>query len=591
MWGRKTDVRYAILIGWSGLVAIIGTACGGGFYRIDNNIPKSNGSPPTGTGYITATIDLQNKTAFTSNAAYLKHRDSKLTHLYIYAEFPAGVSGPQKVPLYLVDFEKGVVDETRGAELISHYPYDEDARGKPLFRLQTRALKKNGADVALNVWSVTKGFAQNMAGMAFGPSTAPIFSALDQAANVLGSLAAKEQQYTAQIEIPSTKDAREQILLYPVIATDENNVAIPEVKEEAEKLRQSTTLAICAKPDDNAICVDGKPYTVLPYIIIKFTTQDYVSDVQLLNVGASCTGVDEPKVAAARARIAEAGVVSKAQHDIEESLDDRATALLSLRHAVAAGQPTKAIDAYDEYRSLPSVPNPNGALYKDHYSNQFSVIVSCVEAEAKKIVGFDSVNGLVGFMQKELDVTKLSEPSLESSLVEVASFVQVDDKLMPAVSAAKVYQRAAARILTINNLLYQKFYSASIRSFRAATVPTTELDAAALDLEHRYAATSCDKCRSESSAATVAYRSLKPASNATMRANLLAEASSVTSALKVVAAREKRVNGTDTTAVTSAVRDVDAAATESLQKDKVPLKKLIDKVKDARDVLDRHDLH
>jgi hypothetical protein len=128
------------------LAALSLVARGGGFYKVDD--AKQHAVTTDGTlqelGYVTATISLQNNKLFTT-PLYKDGRDGDLAHFYAYAQFPNIPSGSsQAIPLYLIDLQTGSIIDTRGGELISHYPINPDSRGDALFTIQTKALKKTG---------------------------------------------------------------------------------------------------------------------------------------------------------------------------------------------------------------------------------------------------------------------------------------------------------------------------------------------------------------------------------------------------------------------------------------------------------------
>ena len=551
------------------LTAVVGAtallACGGGgFYKVADGIHRTasaGGAAPLDVGYISASIDLQNRTVFTT-PLYTAKRDGDLTHLYVYASFANGLNGPKQIPLYLIDFEKGTADDTRGDELISHYPFDPDIRGKPLFDIQTRALKKNVADTALQVWNVTKGFAQNMAGLAFGPSTAPVFGALDQASDVLKSLAATEQQYTAHIALPGSVPGANYADVYLILATDDRNNTLPGVDVIASKFIHGS-VTLCQDNGDASTyyaCLDGNKFADLPYIIVTFTLQNFVSDPLLLpSLAGGCQVVTDGSIATSLARIAQAGAVSSAQHDLESALDSRASALVTIEKAEAADQTVVAINAFDDYSSQPplSPATVGGSLYTGHYAKQFTALADCVDGVARKIKNYDAASALIHFMAINIDLSTPSEAALENALVQVTSFIPTDTSNV--LTSTNVYQRAAARIVTVNQVIYQRFYLPKIRTLKSATTSSVNNDSLAAALEQEYAGTNCDKCRTDASAAVAAYRALKPAAPAAERANAIADASLVTSLLRVERAKAEREK-LETQSLDNAIQKVTTAS-------------------------------
>ena len=511
-----------------GILMVASVACGGGFYKIDDSVRRdvSTGGVPQDPGYITATIDLQNRKILTS-AVYNDSRDQDLSHLYVFASFSGDVSGPRQIPLYLIDFDKGTIDDTRGDELISHFPIQLDARGKPLLKIQTRALKNNVADTALKVWNITKDVSQRLATLAFGKQASAVFGAVDDAAGVLQNLAATEKAYTAQIALPGSLESAEFADIYLILATDKHNEVLPVVKASADEF-QKQAFTLCDQNGSTFACIDHKPYDKLPYIIVTFRVQNFVADPMLIpRLGPNCTEVDNAMIATSRARIAETRAVSDAQRVLEEAIGDRLDALLAIRKKLAANDTVGAFNAYDNYALLGDETDPSD-LFKVHYKPNFDTVARCVQLEVSKLAGADDLRLIEEFLGLPLGI-KTGEAELESDLVQVTALVRTDDDR----AKTTPYARATARIVTIGNLLYQGFYLEPIRQLRAAKQRSNAIDAIADDVEHRYTNSNCDKCRSDGATAVAAYRALKPTDADVVRTAALVEAADTLASLKV----------------------------------------------------------
>jgi len=401
-------------------------ACGGGFYKVDDSIRRSvttSGSPED-PGYITANIDLQNKRVLTSGL-YNDSRDHNLNHLYIYALFSDDVSGPKQIPLYLIDFDKGTIDDTRGDELISHFPIRLDARGKPLLKIQTRALAKNVADTALKVWTITKDVSQRLAPLALGPQANTVFAAVDGAAGVLQNLAATEKAYTAQVALPSALDSAEFADIYLILATDKHNKVLPDVEAAVAEF-QKQTITLCDQNGSTFACIDGKPYDKLPYIIVTFRVQNYVSDRQLVpKLSTSCSEADNAMIATSRLRVFEARAVSDTQRVLEEALDDRLDALITIRKKITVKDRVAAFNAYDSYALLGQATDTSD-LFKNHYKPNFDLVDGCIQREMKKLTGIDDLRLIEDFLGLAIG-TNTRENELEQALVYVSALIKVDD--------------------------------------------------------------------------------------------------------------------------------------------------------------------
>ncbi len=554
-------IRFAQRLRWA-LPPLLVTACGGGFYEVSDKLHKTteNASDVTsGFEYATATIDLQNRDLF-FQPIFTSKRDGSLAHLYVYASFTAVATGPKQIPLYLIDFDKHSVDETRGDELLSHYPINKDVRGIPLFTIETRALTKNTADQALGVWGVTKSFAQNMASLAVGPQTAPVFSALDQAATTLQSFSAPEWRYTAHIAIPRNYTKTEFADIYFILANDINGNILPDLQSELAKVMAST-VTVVSNAGGTLVFSDAKQYTGLPYIIVDFTIQDYLSDPDLLSVGPHCAGVNASAVATSRAKLAQPGQLSTTQRELEQALTDEADAYLALKNAKA---PVELVNAYEAWRQIESLSLPDSLTttqaYIKKYESAHDLLVSCASTSVASFAGIDTVDLLFKFLAADIEFDNAPEAELEGDALQVASYLPTaDDKSTAFLLTTHLYQRATARLFQINTSTYSRFYSNDIRILNAAKQADATDDQLADDLQHRYARTSCDKCRSDAVATVTKYLGLKGQQPAVVRANAVAVASSVAADLGVTEVRLKRANDNTSTEVTNAVLAIRAA--------------------------------
>ena len=402
-------VRGAILGGW----CVVTMGCGGGFYRVDDAVQKAPVQKGTlgDFGYVTATINLQNSDLFASST-YIDSRDGNLAHLYVYAQFPNSPAGTsQAIPLYLIDLDKGSIVDTRGAELISHYPINADSRGSTAFTIETRALKRTVGDTALKVWQLSGGLAQKVAGMS-GPQATALFDVVNQGAGILGNLASTDQSHEAHVVIPKNYDKPEYADIYLILPTDKHGEALEAVKNEATSFVSAADITLC-RDDSNLMyaCKGGSHYKGLPYIIVDFQLQNHVSDSALLEHIDSACNIKPDQLKAAQERVEVPGVLSDPQLDLERVVNDRAGRLLQLRSALSDGKQSAAMDIYDDYVSLPPLPETVKAssLYTTIYAARIKALNDCTTVAEKAIPGYEAADGLLKYISTEVDFDNAAE--------------------------------------------------------------------------------------------------------------------------------------------------------------------------------------
>lgn len=528
---RRSLMKFVLPLG-----AVAVTAACAGFYRIPD-VPQAEtaaGDRVSDLRYLTATVDLHNKTVLTSKE-YREERDSDLEYLYIYAEFDHPAFGKSVIPLFLLNLKNGSLEETKGAELISKFPLRPDRRGKPFVVFRTAALEKSGADIALQVFQDSKTLIDG-ALKSVGPAGPYAVKAVDVAANLVQAVASKEYRYQVSTAVPATYSNATFAQGYLVVPTDSDGNILHAADQEIRSL--DGKLSVCRSGGGSGfVCHDdGTPYRRYPYILIDFRLTDYIDDPLLLPqvFAPNCSNVSQAILDQASATLLLPDRLSPEQVAQERALVDHAQAYLAMTTEVHGKKYPEAVNAYEAYSFL---NRSSDSFYLARFKARYDVLDQCIATGLASIPGGDVVLQLTKASHGTVELDKQAEESLEEMLRGLSVIVDVaQQQAFLFLQDTRLYQRALARVRGVERFVFAKWYKADVDVLRRKPSQAQAWTVIAR-LEAKVQATNCSLCRSEASQALADYNSSvlsqKLASVEVERLALQEDASKLRSALAV----------------------------------------------------------
>ncbi|MFY0568791.1 hypothetical protein ACN28E_33905 [Archangium lansingense] len=514
-------------------------ACGG-FFAVSDPVMRASAGEPATTSlkYVTAVANLHNRILF-QDEEFRESRQSKLTYLYVavsYSHQKVEGGQPRLIPLYLIDLEKGSVSETRGAELISRLPWDENARGQTFLKIETRAITDSDAKFVVDLWKGSQSLIQQAVGSATGVDQS--LAAINTIAGIFEGISSKEFQYSASIAVPTTFSKSRSAVAYLIAPTDREGKLKEAASAEIARLSQApSTVSLCYVGGDAVICEGESAYQAYPYVLVTFDISSYVSDNQLLpqKFTDDCSDLDDARVSKARDYISAAQLLTPEQIAGERQLINQAAAYAAFKKAITTRDARDATDRYDEFRRLPV---SDGSFYKAYFNERSTRIDACIQTDLKRLVGADVVAALSAAANLPLDIEQASESELNALLRKLEVPLKAsDEKGLEFLVNTALYQRTAARSRILEKVSYTRFYKREIEQLHGAQSKTAQSDQRADALRARITDSACEKCVLEARTALVEYsnRSLNAAVAAAERqqADALAEAARIKEELHV----------------------------------------------------------
>lgn len=520
------------------LVGVYLTLVGcGGFYTM-HQTPLAAGSTTKvkkeaaqGLNYLSARIYFKGDQAL-SNPIFRESRDSKLSHLYIYALFNhPSLGGQKEIPLYLIDLEKGSLEVTEGVELISKLPLLPNQRGnQPMLSLKAVALEKSKLDIFRLIWLKAKPMLQTIA-ISTGAG-AGVGVALDSLSSLMEELAAaKEFRYQKNLIPPTSfgEGVVGKVEMYLLAPTDKEGILQLALIDQLQKKD------LVLKRDDQGglpMVFDGtREYKDLPYLLIDYQLSNYVEidDFIPQKLDGTCAVLSEQKLQSAQESLAHA-TLSAEQMELETRLLERAKAYSRVKANVSNWKSEgsteeerqkkrrEAVDAYVDYQQFfASQLSPKGDIYLSYFQDRVLSLDQCTELWAQKLPGYltlQKVSHRLALLLNQMSHLD-SEQAMEHVLQELHPILVLDQTLskLPGIGEGMIrgsalYNRAAAAIANIEEEEFARFYRSSTNQLQT-DAPSSEMDQLQAKLLTRLPLLQCELCKDKIVESIRMYQSKK----------------------------------------------------------------------------------
>lgn len=535
MIGKKNQFSLVIMKVFVGFYLTL-TGCGG-FYTITEaslaagNTTRAEPGTEKGFDYLSARIYFKGDQAL-SSPHFRENRDSKLSHLYIYALFNHPALGGQKeIPLYLIDIEKGTLEVTAGMELISKLPLLPNQRGnQPMLSLKAVALEKSKLDIFRVIWGKAKPMIQTIA-LSTGAGVG-VGIAMDSLSSLLEELAsAKEFRYQKNL-IPPTSfgdGVIGKVEMYLLAPTDKDGILTSEILAQLQK--KDFVLKRDGSTGLPVVFEGNQEYVELPYLLIDYRLSNYVEIENLIpqKLDDSCAVLSLQKLQNAQETLAHAAL-SAPQMELETQLLEQAKAYFQVKSAVldwksegsteqeVQKKRREAVDAYFDYQQFFGNRKPlKGKMYVSYFQERMDSLDQCTERWAQKLPGYlalQKVSQRLALLLNRIDKLE-SELAMEGALQELRPILALDQILskLPGVGEGMIrgsalYNRAAAAIANIEDEEYNKYYQ-NVTSQLQTLSPSEQAEQLRTKLVDKMPLLQCELCKDKIAEAIRLYQAKK----------------------------------------------------------------------------------
>lgn len=526
-----------ILMGCSGGMNSIRQTLGfgGGFYTLHevNVQPSSEAGvkeqkAPIKWPYLTVTIYIDDS-AF-SIPDFRASRNSSLSHLLLYASFThPQLQGEKSIPLLLIDLEGHKTKKTNGADLISKFPILPEGRQKSFLEFKSLAVEKSKADEMLRTWENINN--KYMKQIPLLPA-ASVIQTLNTVTAVLDNLPkSKGFEYNISQPIPTQlENSDTQTLVYIIVPTDQDNI----LSQYSSQLE----LEDLTVDKNKKLYHENTPYKTLPYIVVDYKFDRYVTELGLLPpvISSDCSNIDKKATENATENLQTArSWLSPEQLAIEKNLISMAEKLQLLK---SQAQQAELVDTYMDFSTA---IDPSTKSIHHSIQDRVDTMTSCANnVLAGRVPIPKSVIEAVKVINKVGDLNLYrsdNEEELEEMAFVLKSFkTRKDLDYGSFIKNTRLYNQADSVYRTIEARLYQGFYAGKIAELREMILKTDESEELKKSLRKKALFTSCDRCKDEVERAVKVYnKNVKTSQKEQQRMTVINEAATKRHQLAAVA--------------------------------------------------------